>query len=274
MRLVSFPGGFGRVQGDEIVPMGADLVGYLAGHAQPSDGAPVPMTDCELLAPVPRPGKIICIGLNYRDHADEVGKALPERPVIFGKFANSVVADDADVEIPAVVQQADWEAELGLVIGRTASRTPVDQALAHVAGYTCINDLSARDLQRAAGQWTWGKAIDGFLPMGPVLVTPDEIEDPQRLAISCRLNGETVQESNTAQMVFGVAELVSFVSQTITLEPGDVIATGTPGGIGASKTPARFLRPGDRLTVEIENIGQLHTRMVGGQVEKSHALTA
>jgi 2-keto-4-pentenoate hydratase/2-oxohepta-3-ene-1,7-dioic acid hydratase in catechol pathway len=264
MRLVSFDGGFGRlevVDGVEtVVLMGPDLVGYLAGFPA-ADAARVPRDSLALLAPVPRPGKIICIGLNYRDHAAETGKAVPTEPVLFAKYANSVVADGAVVPIPPETVEADWEAELGVVIGTRASRVSVEDALGYVAGYTCMNDLSARDLQRSGGQWTRGKAIDGFLPMGPWLLTADEVADPQRLSIVCRLNGEVMQSSTTAQMVFGVAELVSFVSATLTLEPGDCIVTGTPPGVGIARTPPRFLGDSDVLEVEIEGLGVLTTTM-------------
>jgi len=260
MRLMSFDGGFGRVVDDRIVPMGADLVAWLRGEPA-QDGPPRPLADVRPLAPVPRPGKIVCVGLNYRDHAAETGKPVPTEPVLFAKFANSVVADGATVEIPPATAEADWEAELGVVIGRTARRVERDEALTYVAGYTCLNDLSARDLQRSGGQWTRGKAIDGFLPMGPWLVTADDVPDPQRLAISCSVDGETVQRSTTAEMVFGVAELISIISQTMTLEPGDLIVTGTPAGVGMSMDPPRFLRPGQEVIVEIERIGRLATRL-------------
>lgn len=263
MRLVSYPGGWGRVEGiaedQTVVPMGSDLVAYLRGEEASVDGTPLPYDDVELLAPVPRPGKIVCVGLNYRDHAAETGKPVPTEPVLFAKFANSVVGDGAEVDIPEATEEVDWEAELGVVIGRRASRVPVDESLEHVAGYTCMNDLSARDLQRRGGQWTRGKAIDGFLPMGPWLVTPDEVGDPQQLSVRCIVDGEVMQDSSTAQMVFGVAELVSVISQTMTLEPGDCIATGTPPGVGMAMTPPRFLRPGDVVVVEIERLGRLTT---------------
>jgi 2-keto-4-pentenoate hydratase/2-oxohepta-3-ene-1,7-dioic acid hydratase in catechol pathway len=263
MKLVSYVGGFGRLEDDlpgAVVPMGEDLVAYLAG-APEVGGAPVPVADLELVAPVPAPGKIICVGLNYRDHAAETGKPVPTEPVLFAKFANSVVPDGATVPIPELTREVDWEAELGFVIGRTATRVSRDRALDHVAGYVCLNDLSARDLQRSGGQWTRGKAIDGFLPMGPVLVTADEVPDPQALAIRCAVNGDVVQDSTTAQMVFGVAELVATISQTLTLEPGDCIATGTPPGVGMAMEPPRFLTAGDVVTVEIEGLGVLTTTM-------------
>ena len=265
MRLISYAGGFGRLHDDDpglLVPMGRDLVAYLAGEEAVVDRAPVPVDSLQLTAPVPRPGKIICVGLNYRDHAKETGKPIPEEPVLFAKFANSVVPDGAEVPIPEVTREVDWEAELGVVIGRTARRVSASDALDHVAGYTCMNDLSARDLQRRGGQWTRGKAIDGFLPMGPHLVTADEVADPQGLRISCSVNGDVVQDSSTAEMVFGVAELVSILSQTITLEPGDCIATGTPPGVGMAMSPPRFLGPGDDVVVEIQGVGRLETRMV------------
>ena len=185
-----------------------------------------------LRAPVPKPGKIVAIGLNYRDHAAESGQPIPEEPILFAKFANSVIGPGEAIQIPRATDRADYEAELGVVIGRTAREVARDDALSVVAGYTCVNDVSARDLQLRVSQWTRGKAIDTFLPMGPWLVTPDEIPDPGHLAIRCVLNGDVMQDSNTDQMIFGVAELVSFISQTITLEPGDVIATGTPPGVG------------------------------------------
>jgi 2,4-diketo-3-deoxy-L-fuconate hydrolase len=263
MRLVSHIGGFGRVEGGKLVPMGRDIITYLSGEEMPRDGEPRELDDVELTAPIPRPGKIICVGLNYRDHAAETGKPIPTEPVLFAKFANSVVGDRAIVPIPALTSEADWEAELGVVIGSTARAVPVDRALDHVAGYTCVNDLSARDLQRSGGQWTRGKAIDAFLPMGPALVTAEEVADPQQLDIACTLNGDVMQNSNTGEMIFTVAELISIVSQTITLEPGDCIATGTPPGVGMAKSPPRFLRPGDVLAVSIGGLGILTTTMAG-----------
>jgi 2-keto-4-pentenoate hydratase/2-oxohepta-3-ene-1,7-dioic acid hydratase in catechol pathway len=263
MKLVSYVGGFGRLEDGltgKVVPMGDDLVAYLAG-APAVEGAPVAYSDLQPLAPVPTPGKIICVGLNYRDHALETGKPIPTEPILFAKFANSVVPDGAHVAIPELTDEVDWEAELGVVIGSTASRVSVDDALQHVAGYVCMNDLSARDLQRSGGQWTRGKAIDGFLPMGPMLVTADEVPDPQALSIRCTVNGDVVQDSSTGQMVFGVAELISTISQTLTLEPGDCIATGTPPGVGMAMTPPRFLRESDVVTVEIEGLGTLTTTL-------------
>ena len=217
-----------------------------------------PLADAHLLAPMPRPGKVVAIGRNYRDHTTEQGVEPPPAPLIFAKWPSAVVGHGAEVSWdPDLSQQVDYEAELAVVIGRTARAVSVDDALDHVLGYTCLNDVSARDLQFGDGQWVRGKSLDTFCPMGPVLVTPDEIGDPQDLAISCWVDDERVQEARTSDMFFGVAEIISYCSMSFTLEPGDVIATGTPGGVGVFRDPPRFLGDGDRMTVEIERIGRL-----------------
>jgi len=258
VRLVSFEGGFGRVEDDAVIPMGPSLVDWLAfGTQGVATAAPRPLAEVRLLAPVPRPGKIICVGLNYRDHARETGQAIPTEPVLFSKYANSVVGPGADVVVPPEAEKVDYEAELAVVIGRRASVVSTADALAHVAGYACANDVSSRSLQFLSGQWLLGKAIDTFLPLGPYLVTADEVPDPQALGIRCLVNDELLQSSNTGQMVFGVAELVSYASRTITLEPGDLLVTGTPSGVGMAADPPRFLGPGDRMRVEIDGLGQL-----------------
>lgn len=257
MRLVSFAGGFGRVVGDSVVPMGDDLVAYLSGAAT-VEVQPRPLSGLHLLAPIQRPDKIICVGLNYRDHAAETGQAVPDEPILFAKFSTSVIGPGAAVRLPKIAPDCvDYEAELAVVIGTAASRVSVQKALEHVAGYACANDVSARDLQGRGGQWLHGKAIDSFLPLGPWMVTADEIPDPQGLSIRCFVNGELMQDSNTKQMVFGVSQLVSFISQTITLSPGDVICTGTPPGVGVARKPARYLRAGDEVTVSIGGVGEL-----------------
>ena len=258
MRLVSFEGGFGRVEDGKVVLMGPSLVDWLAFGTQGiATGTPRPLAEVKLLAPVPRPGKIICVGLNYRDHAKETGKAVPTEPILFPKFANSVVGPGAEVLVPPEADEIDYEAELAVVIGRRASRVAVADALDHVAGYACANDVSSRSLQFRTGQWLTGKAIDTFLPLGPYLVTADEVPDPQALGIRCLVNDEPRQDSSTSEMVFGVAELVSYTSRTLTLEPGDLLVTGTPSGVGMAKDPPRFLSPGDRMRVEIDGLGQL-----------------
>jgi len=224
-----------------------------------SPASPLPLlADAELLAPLPRPGKVVAIGRNYREHAEEEGVDPPAAPLVFSKWPSSVIGPGADIRWdPELTAQVDYEAELAVVIGRTARNVPVAEALDHVLGYTCVNDVSARDIQFGDGQWVRGKSLDTFCPIGPAIVTADEIGDPQRLAISCTVDGEVVQSSNTSMMYFGVAEIISYVSRSFTLEPGDVIATGTPSGVGVFRNPPRFLADGDVVTVEIQGIGQL-----------------
>ncbi len=220
-------------------------------------GAIVPRSSVRLLAPVPRPGKILCIGLNYADHAKEGGHEIPGRPLVFSKFPSSVIAPGETVRIPAGCEKLDYEAELGVVIGRRAKLVPKAKGLHHVLGYVNFNDVSARDFQFADGQWQRGKSCDTFAPFGPFLATTDELPDPQRLAIRLRVNGETRQDSSTEQMIFGVAELVMYLSEAFTLEPGDVIATGTPPGVGFARRPPLWLCEGDRVEVEVEGLGVL-----------------
>jgi 2-keto-4-pentenoate hydratase/2-oxohepta-3-ene-1,7-dioic acid hydratase in catechol pathway len=232
------------------------------GSVSLRSGALVRRTDVRLVAPVPRPGKVVCIGLNYRDHAAESGAQIPSRPVVFSKFPTSVVGPDDAVLLPSSSEQVDYEAELAVVIGRRAKRVPRARALEYVLGYTNFNDVSARDFQFGDGQWQRGKSCDTFAPTGPFIATPDEIPDPHALAIRFRLNGTTLQDSSTSQLIFGVAELIEFVSETITLEPGDLIATGTPPGVGFARKPPVFIKPGDVLEVEIDGLGVLRNTAV------------
>jgi 2-keto-4-pentenoate hydratase/2-oxohepta-3-ene-1,7-dioic acid hydratase in catechol pathway len=212
----------------------------------------------ELLAPVPRPGKIVCAGVNYQAHASEGGRDAPESPVLFAKLTTSVIGHGAEIRWSRELTQAvDYEAELAVVIGRTARRVAVGEALEFVAGYTCLNDVTARDLQFADRQFVRGKSLDTFCPMGPWLVTPDDVGDPQQLRIKCIVNGEVLQDARTSDMVSGVAKLISFCSQAFTLEPGDVIATGTPSGVGWYREPRMLLKDGDEVVVDIERIGRL-----------------
>ncbi len=213
--------------------------------------------DLKLTAPIPEPGKIICVGLNYKDHAEESGMPIPPSPILFSKFNNTVIGPGDAIKIPSITKQCDYEAELGVVIGKTASQVSQENAFDYVLGYTCVNDVSARDIQFADGQWVRGKTLDTFCPMGPWIVTADEIEDPQTLGIRCDVNGTRLQDSSTAQMIFAVDEIISFISQAITLQPGDLIATGTPVGVGFARKPPVFLKPGDTVVVEIESIGAL-----------------
>jgi 2,4-diketo-3-deoxy-L-fuconate hydrolase len=207
--------------------------------------------------PIDRPGKIVCVGLNYRDHAAESKLELPTRPLLFAKWQTSLIGPGEAIVLPAISQEVDYEAELGVVIGRQAFQVAVDDALEFVSGYLCVNDVSAREVQMGDRQWTRGKSFDTFCPIGPRLVPAEEIGDPQALDIRCLVNGEALQDANTADMVFGVAELIAFVSEAITLEPGDLIATGTPPGVGFARTPPVFLKDGDEVTVEIEGLGSL-----------------
>lgn len=217
----------------------------------------VSLNDVSLEAPVPRPGKIICIGLNYRDHAAESGMPIPTSPIIFSKFSSCAIGQGASIVVPHGSTQSDYEAELAFIVGRYARNVARENALDHVFGYTNFNDVSARDFQFADGQWQRGKSCETFAPMGMFVVTTDEIPDPQNLSIRLRLNGETMQDSSTDQMIFGVAELVEFLSRYIVLEPGDVVATGTPPGVGFARKPPVYLKDGDIVEVEIEGLGTL-----------------
>ncbi len=219
----------------------------------------------KLLPPVPDPSKILCIGLNYRDHAIEGGKAIPTEPVLFGKFPNTLIAHGDAIQIPKVSQKVDYEAELVIVIGKTGKHIPNDKsAFDYVGGYTCGHDVSGRDWQFRGEekQWIIGKTFDTFAPTGPVIVTADEPIDPHNLKISLRLNGETLQNSSTKEFIFGVPHLLNFLSQVVTLEPGDLIFTGTPPGVGIARKPPILLKPGDVAEVEIEGIGTLRNPCV------------
>ncbi|HJU92045.1 MAG TPA: fumarylacetoacetate hydrolase family protein [Pyrinomonadaceae bacterium] len=221
--------------------------------------------DAYWFAPVPRPGKILCIGLNYRDHAAESNMPIPEKPVVFSKFSTCVVGPGEPVVLPSTSQQVDYEAELAVVIGRRAKHVTADRAYDYVFGYTAFNDVTARDFQFADGQWQRGKSCDTFAPMGQTIVTTDAVPDPHKLPIKLTLNGKTMQDSNTDQLIFGVPALIEFISQTITLEPGDVIATGTPPGVGFARKPPVFLKPGDQMEVMIEGVDGVGTPVISEQ---------
>jgi 2,4-diketo-3-deoxy-L-fuconate hydrolase len=250
--------GVGVVSGDVITPAGDDIL-----QAVPV-GEPIPLDAVELACPVGPDAKIVCVGLNYHDHAVETGAVLPSEPLLFAKLPSSLVGPGQPIVIPEITEAVDYEAELGVVIGRRTRHVSPSEALSHVLGYTCVNDVSARDLQLGDGQWMRGKSLDTFCPVGPWIVTTDDIPDPQSLGIRCLVNDELVQDSSTANMLFDVDQIVSHVSQAITLEPGDLIATGTPAGVGFTRDPARYLRPRDVVTVEIDRIGAL-TNPVSGQ---------
>jgi 2-keto-4-pentenoate hydratase/2-oxohepta-3-ene-1,7-dioic acid hydratase in catechol pathway len=210
-----------------------------------------------LRAPIPKPPKIICIGLNYRDHAAEAKMAIPEVPTVFAKFANTVTGHMHPIVLPKNSAKPDYEAEFAVVIGKGGRHIPEARWREHVFGYTIVNDVSARDFQMQTSQWTMGKTFDTFAPMGPVIVTADEIEDPHKLAISLTLNGEIMQSSNTCNLIFGVPQLIAFLSSVMTLHSGDIISTGTPAGVGFARKPPRWLRPGDEVAIEVEGIGRL-----------------
>jgi 2-keto-4-pentenoate hydratase/2-oxohepta-3-ene-1,7-dioic acid hydratase in catechol pathway len=229
-----------------------------------SRGKPLPAGEVKLLPLIPSPEKIICVGLNYADHARESGMTPPAEPVFFSKFSSAVRGDGEPIILPRVSQEVDYEAELVVVIGNGGRHIAEDKALEHVAGYCCGNDVSARDwqLRKPGGQWLLGKSFDSFAPVGPALVTADEIPDPDHLAIELRLNGRVMQQSNTAQLIFSVARLIAYVSQVCTLSPGDLLFTGTPPGVGCARKPPVFLQPGDSVEVEIEKIGVLRNSVV------------
>jgi 2-keto-4-pentenoate hydratase/2-oxohepta-3-ene-1,7-dioic acid hydratase in catechol pathway len=243
-------------------PVAQEDIKQLAKRVQQSARALVPLERLRLAPSVASPEKLICIGVNYRRHAEEAGMPIPTVPVIFGKFANSLAAHGEGVFLPPVDYKYDYEAELAVVIGREARDVAESEALGYVAGYCCANDLSARGAQLATSQWVAGKMLDGFLPLGPFLVTADEIPDPQNLAISCWVNGVRKQHSSTADMIFSVAAIVAFVSRHATLKPGDVIATGTPEGVLLGEKDPQWLKAGDEVSVEIEGLGRLTNRLI------------
>ena len=277
MRLVTYDDGAGAQAGvlleEEIVPVSTldapaisvrglldalDTAGLAAlGERAAAASQRIARTGVRLLPPVPDPEKIICMGLNYRDHAEEAHQEIPEHPRWFAKFANSLVGDGAEVILPAAhAEYVDYEAELAVVIGSAAHLVDEADALSHVAGAMALNDVSARDLQLQNPLWTSGKAIDTFAPCGPALVTLDEAGDLQDLVVRTRINGEVVQDGSTTDMIFSVAETIAWLSRTMTLVPGDIIATGTPAGVGAFK--GLFLRDGDTVEVEVVGLGAVH----------------
>jgi 2-keto-4-pentenoate hydratase/2-oxohepta-3-ene-1,7-dioic acid hydratase in catechol pathway len=207
--------------------------------------------------PIDRPSKIVCVGLNYRDHAEEQGIELPSAPLLFAKWPNALIGPGEPIVIPRVSEKVDYEAELGVVIGERVRGVSQENALEAVRGYLCLNDVSARDLQFSDGQWSRGKSPDTFCPIGPRLVPAADVADPQALGIRCLLNGEVMQDSTTANMIFTVAEVIAYASQTMTLEPGDLIATGTPAGVGVFRDPPVLMKEGDEVTIEIDLLGSL-----------------
>ncbi len=267
MKLVTFSTGegtpkVGYIEDGGIHALGgASLLEYIM-HGRDADRRPggetVALEEARLHAPIVRPGKIVAIGLNYEDHAAETGAEIPDKPIVFAKYPNTIVGPGEPIRIPPITEQVDYEAELAVVIGRRARNVPEAEALEYVFGYANANDVSSRDLQFSeGGQWTRSKSLDTFLPLGPYVVTRDEVPDPQNLYIRAILNGEVVQDGTTSRMIFSVAELVSFLSTGMTLEPGDVIITGTPPGVGMARDPQLWMKSGDEVSIEIEGLGTL-----------------
>jgi acylpyruvate hydrolase len=260
-----------RLDGDTVVELDAPDVGavlerpgWWSGAAE-ADG---PRHSAALVAYaplVPRPSKIICVGLNYRSHILEMGRELPAHPTLFTKFADTLLGAGDDLVLPAVSDEVDWEAELGVVVGVPVRRASTAEAAAAIAGYTVLNDISMRDWQWRSTQWLAGKAFDASTPVGPWLVTPDEIDHAADLALRCELDGQVMQSSRTSDLLFTPADLVAYISQFTTLHPGDLIATGTPGGVGAARNPKIFLQPGQVLRTVIEGVGECVNRCVAEQ---------
>ena len=245
----------------------AAALGRLASAAVRAEGRPpgllTPLAGARLRAPIARPPKITCVGLNYADHAREQGIEAPETPVFFLKSANTITGPGDPIRLPPNTAQPDYEAELAVVIGKGGSRIPRERAWEHVGGYTILNDVTARDMQHGDKQWFRGKSCDTFAPTGPWIVTPDEIPDPHALAISLTLNGQTMQDSSTSNLIHKIDFLISYLSQSLTWEPGDIISTGTPPGVGVFRKPPVFIKAGDEIAVTVERIGTLTNPVVG-----------
>jgi acylpyruvate hydrolase len=265
MRLVTLrtPNGTaaGRVDGDHIVELDAtDLRDWLerqeAGVSTAETGRVVNRADADLAPLIPRPRKILCVGLNYRNHILEMGRELPTAPTLFAKFDRALIGPNDDILLPPESDQVDWEVELTVVIGRTVRRVNVHQAAEAIAGYTVANDISMRDWQRRTVEWLQGKTFESSTPVGPELVTPDEL-DAGDLEVTCEVDGQLMQQSRTSELVFAPAELVAYASTIVTLDPGDLILTGTPGGVGSARTPPIFLQPGAQVRTTVEGVGSL-----------------
>jgi 2-keto-4-pentenoate hydratase/2-oxohepta-3-ene-1,7-dioic acid hydratase in catechol pathway len=269
MRFVTYDSGAGPRSGvlrdGEVVDAGPGGLGtLLRGNRLEGigEGGPVVSADqVRLLPPVPDPGKIVCMGLNYRDHAAEAGLDPPETPTFFAKFANALAPPDTEVALPGYSQKVDYEAEVAFVIGRRCKDVSEDDALDQIAGYMLLNDLSARDYQFMTPQWLPGKVFDGSAPCGPALVTPDEAGAHDEIRISLTLNGETMQDGSTADLIHGIPTLVAYLSKLMTLEPGDIVSTGTPAGVGSVRDPKVWLKPGDVTVIESPTLGRLETRL-------------
>ncbi|HWZ30832.1 MAG TPA: fumarylacetoacetate hydrolase family protein [Bryobacteraceae bacterium] len=268
MKLVTFKRGgavpeAGVLAGNKVTGLGVDILSVIASGKKPSANGPsYDLDQVELVAPIPRPPKLICVGLNYRDHAAEAKMEIPKVPTIFSKFSNVVIGPGQPIVLPKASQRPDYEAEFAFVIGPGGRHIPASRAMQHVFGYTIVNDVSARDFQMATTQWLMGKTFDTFAPMGPCIVTADEIPDPHSLDISLEIGGERLQQSNTRELIFKIPEIIEHLSTVVTLEPGDVVLTGTPAGVGFARKPPRFLKPGDEVVIRVERIGELRNPVV------------
>lgn len=282
MKFVTFQGASARAEagvlaGDRVIGLSAagfgDMIAVLGSGSEgrakierfverpPADSV-IQLSAVQLLAPVPRPPKLICVGLNYRDHAAEARQEIPKVPTIFSKFSNTVIGPGAAIVLPKNSRKPDYEAEFVFVIGTGGRHIAPEDWQRHVFGYTVFNDVSARDVQSATSQWMMGKSFDTFAPMGPWITSADEIPDPHALDISLRIGGELLQHSNTRELIFKIPELVAYLSSIVTLEPGDVVATGTPSGVGFARKPPRYLQPGDEVAISIEGLGELSNPVV------------
>jgi acylpyruvate hydrolase len=272
MRFATIRAGGGttaaRLDGDALVPLAASDVGELlargdlAAAAERPGAAWVPAAEASFAPVVTRPSKVLCVGLNYRAHILETGRELPEFPTLFAKFADTLLGAHDDLVLPAVSERVDWEVELGVVIGRPVHRASRDEAAAAIAGYTVTNDVSMRDWQRRTLQWLQGKAFERTTPAGPYLVTGDEVGDAADLEIRCEVDGEVRQQSRTSDLLFGPADIAAYASQIITLQPGDLLLTGTPGGVGDARTPPVYLQPGQTLRSVVEGVGECANQCV------------
>jgi len=249
----------------ELIGGGSEAIGKIRDFVNQPASPRLPLSSVRLRAPIPTPRKLICVGLNYRDHAEETGSEIPNVPTIFNKFATAVIGPGDEIVLPKVSNSPDYEAEFAFVIGKGGRGIARDSWRDHIFGYTIVNDVSARDYQRATTQWLMGKTFDTFAPVGPWIVTADEIKDPHALDISMTINGEVLQRSNTSNLIFKIPDLVSYLSSVFTLEPGDIVSTGTPAGVGAARKPPRFLRAGDECVVKIAGIGELRNPVVAEQ---------
>jgi 2-keto-4-pentenoate hydratase/2-oxohepta-3-ene-1,7-dioic acid hydratase in catechol pathway len=246
----------------DLIEAGAAGIERAQRASRNGEQARYSILDVKLLAPIPKPRKFICVGLNYLDHAKESGAEIPKVPTIFNKFATAVIGPGANIVLPKLSTSPDYEAEFAFVIGRGGRHINSKDWADHVFGYTIVNDVSARDYQRATTQWLMGKTFDTFAPTGPWIVTPDEVPDPHNLDVQAEINGELLQDSNTRELIFRIPDLIAFLSGVFTLEPGDIISTGTPSGVGFARKPPRWLRAGDQVVIRIQSLGELRNPVV------------